>query len=133
MMKALLENMGLRGGELRRVQRKLDVEYSIGSAIAHGSQGAIADIFTRDGSGGIEHHDTSPYFYHAESLVRTAMALLLVLKGLEYRHNRDMGSSLYARDIELRAHEYPESYSIFTFIPWSFRSNHWSNGHTGSL
>ncbi len=120
MMASLLANHGLRGGELRRWCRRLEAEYALGSALAHGSQGAIADVFTRsqDGSEPPQHHLTSPHFTVANSLMRTTIAMWLILRALECRHKREMGSGLHYRDIALRCGAYPREYSVFTFVPF---------------
>jgi hypothetical protein len=124
MMKAMLKNEGLRGGDLRRAARALEVEYSVGSALAHASVGVIADVFVRGKEGGVERAQRSSHFYSAESMVRTTFALQTCLRALEYRHERDFGSGMHRRALRLAARHFPQSYSIFTFIPWNLDGEH---------
>jgi hypothetical protein len=120
MMKAMLQNEGLHGGALRRARNRLNVEYAVGSSIAHGSIGAIFDVLLSGKAGGVDYAEYSPHFYAGESIVRTTFALLTLLRALELRRQRDLGSSMHRRALQLAAREFDQTYSIFTYVPWSF-------------
>jgi len=120
MMKATLLNLGHSGKALDVNALYLESGYSIGSAITHGSQGAIFDVIEKTPPPvSIIHHEKSRYFTPFDSLFRTTMSLIVFLKAMEYHHNADMGCSTHARDLELRfMRNGSPKFSVFTHVPF---------------
>ncbi|HZO92276.1 MAG TPA: hypothetical protein VFB22_00785 [Candidatus Baltobacteraceae bacterium] len=119
MMEATLLNLGHSGTALAEKKQYLESEYSVGSAITHGSQGAILDVIAKQPNGSIEYHERSHHFSQFDSLYRTTMSLILFLKAMEYHHNIDMGADMHIRDLELRFMQNgPLKFSVFTHVPF---------------
>jgi hypothetical protein len=114
MMKNMLRTFGFEAaGDIKRGVKRLEAEYAVSSAIAHGSQGLIFDVFRKDDSPSI-HHLRSPWFSTEESLLRTMSSLLLCLTGLEIHFSLSMGTDMHMRSIDLMflgAHETARVYT----------------------
>jgi hypothetical protein len=104
---------------LKRSMRSIEIEYAIGSAIAHGSEGAILDVLPIEpGDPSRRRHSrTSEQFSTVESIIRTALGMLVFLKGMEQAHDRDMGAGLHLRSTALLMGDVPK-YSFFTYIAY---------------
>ena len=119
MMEATLLNLGHSGAALDERRYYLESEYSIGSAITHGSQGAILDVIAKQPDGSVELHEKSHHFSQFDSLYRTTMSLIVFLKAMEYHHNADMGTDAHVRDVELRFMQNGSPrFSVFTHVPF---------------
>lgn len=120
MMKATLLNLGHSGKALADNTLYLESEYSVGSAITHGSQGAILDVIEKTAPPvTIIHHEKSRHFSAFDSLFRTTMSLIVFLKAMEYHHETDFGCDMHARDIELRfMRNGPPKFSVFSHVPF---------------
>lgn len=97
MMKDALRNFGLNGSTTRKVMRWLDVEYTIGSGIIHGSQAAILDSFIKAPSG-IERLAKTPHFTAKDEISRTILALLFLLAAVEMHYNMDFTARMLVSD-----------------------------------
>lgn len=120
MMEATLLNLGHSGDDLASNMLYLESEYSVGSAITHGSQGAILDVIEKSTTPvQVVYHATSRHFSPFDSLFRTAMSLIVFLKAMEFHHDLDMGSSMHLRDLQLRfMRDGPPKFSVFSHVPF---------------
>lgn len=119
MMEATLLNLGHFGAALDEKRHYLESEYSVGSAVTHGSQGAILDVIKKNPDGSVEYHERSHHFSQFDSLFRTTMSLIVFLKALEYHHNVDMATDMHVRDLELRfMRNGPPKFSVFNHVPF---------------
>lgn len=120
MMRSTLMNFGFSGrGDVKRAMRGVEIEYAVGSAIAHGSEGAIFDVIPIDPErpGFSRHCLSSERFTPAESLARTTLALIVFLRAMEQHHDAEMGAGMHLRSLKLRMGEQPK-YSFFTYVAY---------------
>lgn len=76
--------------------------YNQGSTLAHGSQGAFIDFFTKDpASGAFEFMLKSPRFTVADTLFNTTLHLIQFITSEEKHRNKYLGSDMFLRDFEL--------------------------------
>ena len=115
MMESVLLNLGYSGAELKSYIQHLDIEYGIGSAIAHGSEGSILDVLPSISSGEVLHAKTSTRFSAIECATRAIMSMLLLMQAAELHHSADFGRSLHLRSLKLLMGA-PQKYTFFSYV-----------------
>lgn len=91
MMNATLSRMGVSDTSREEYLAWMEVEYTIGSGMVHGSQVAVLDTFRKGTVGSLERGERSLHFQRTDELTRTAASLILLIAAIELYHNDDFG------------------------------------------
>jgi len=90
MMENMLKNFGLSSRDVKQFMGWLDVEYTLGSGLIHGSQLAIWEVFTQPRSGMMRHTKT-PHFKKGAELLRATCCMLILIAAVTWHCKRDLG------------------------------------------
>jgi hypothetical protein len=101
MLSSTLVNMRVPEPHHADYRRWMEMEYSLGSGIVHGSQAAVLDVF-RKGNDGIERFERSPHFERHSELTRTAACVILCIAAVEQFNDRDFGAADLVAEMEDR-------------------------------
>jgi hypothetical protein len=98
MMRDMLVNFGLKSDRVREYLKWLDVEYTIGSGLIHGSQVAVFDAFIAKDATTYERCESSRHFNKSTEIARTAYCLFVLVAAFEMHYKEDFGiKALVAR------------------------------------
>jgi hypothetical protein len=111
MMNATLTRMGVKDTSREEFLAWLEVEYTLGSGMVHGSQVALLDTFRKAENGSFERGERSPHFQRQDELIRTAASLILLIAAIELYHGEDFGGRALVQRME---HEFFGEHRLVT-------------------
>lgn len=97
MMKNTLRNFGLKSGKIKQLMTWLDLEYTLGSALVHGSQMSIYDVIKPTG---FDRNEVTQSFTQDAELMRTTNCLILFISAVEMHDNQDFGGRLSVDELQ---------------------------------
>jgi hypothetical protein len=100
MMNATVTGMGVRDRSREDCLAWLEVEYTIGSGMVHGSQVALLDAFRKGSGSSVERGERSLHFQRYDELIRTSASLILLIAAIELYHREDFGGRALVQRME---------------------------------
>jgi hypothetical protein len=91
LMSATISMLGIKQHDFDQVMRWLEVEYTLGSGLIHGSLVTVLDVFRKGVGSRAERSDRSLHFRREDELIRTSTALLVLIAAIELYQKANLG------------------------------------------
>lgn len=91
LMSATISTLGIKQHAFDEFMRWLEMEYTLGSGLIHGSLVTVLDVFRKGSGTRTERSDRSLHFRREDELIRTSTTLLVLIAAIELYHKANLG------------------------------------------